>query len=713
MIANRGEIAWRIMRTAREIGSSTVAVYADGDVDAPFARFADQAISLDGSTSAETYLSIEKVLAAADRSGADAVHPGYGFLSENADFARAVVASGRTWIGPSSETIEAMGDKLEAKRLMAAANVPVLESAELGGAEAIEDLAERVGYPLLIKAAAGGGGRGMRTVHNRDELADAVAGGRSEAKNAFGNETVFIEKYVAAARHIEIQILGDQHGSLVHCFERECSIQRRYQKVVEEAPSSILTDSQRNELCQVAIAAAQAIGYYSAGTVEFLFDAASGNFYFLEINTRLQVEHPVTEAIIGLDLVREQIRVARGERLGYDQDAIVRSGHAVEARIYAEDPDNNYRPGSGTLAAWSPPATPNVRLDAGVKTGSTIGPEFDPMLAKAIAHAPTREEAASKLALWLEQLVVAGVRTNRDQLVGILRSPQFGVGDTTTDFLERVQVAKQPVDEHQLQRAVAAIMATKALDASDKVPPLSFLPRWFRNSSMPPSMTRFLLGAESNEAGNGGSTGTAEHGEPDAPSVRCWIRSNRADGFDLAIEMSRSISDPEPTANTEAADLASRSIATNYPGDDVVWRRVLTNSSTASHGSSTVRLTVDGATATMTVVFLLGDAEQRWHVHGPGGSVELVEVPLFPRKNADVVAGGQLAPMPGSVGRISVSVGDEVAKGDSLAVVEAMKMEHVVVASTDGIVTDIRCGVGEQVENGQIMIVIGDPERSA
>ncbi|MGH3375610.1 MAG: acetyl-CoA carboxylase biotin carboxylase subunit, partial [Actinoallomurus sp.] len=368
LVANRGEIARRVMRTAAGMGIESVAVYADGDVDAPFVADADHAVALGGSTATDTYLDIAKILDAARTTGADAVHPGYGFLSENADFARAVVGAGLVWVGPPPDAIAAMGDKLAAKELMVRAGVPTLPSARIGADEKPD---ADVGFPLLVKASAGGGGKGMRVVHRAADLEEAVAAARREALAAFGDGTVFLERYVTGARHVEIQILGDAHGNVVHCFERECSIQRRHQKIIEEAPSPAVDEKLRARMGGDAVAAAVAIGYQNAGTVEFLLDA-DGSYYFLEVNTRLQVEHPVTEAVTGLDLVREQLLVAAGEPLRFGQDDLHLDGHAIEARVYAEDPAAGFLPATGRLVAWAPPATPVVRVESGVASGSVV-----------------------------------------------------------------------------------------------------------------------------------------------------------------------------------------------------------------------------------------------------------------------------------------------------------------------------------------------------
>lgn len=434
MVANRGEIARRIFRTCRDMGIGTVAVHTPGDLG--HVDHADVAVEM------KSYMDIDGLVAAALRGGAFGVHPGYGFLSENASFARAVIASGLTWVGPSPEAIEAMGAKVTAKKLMAAAGVPVLPE--------VDDR-----FPLLVKASAGGGGRGMRVVRTAAELPRALTEARSEAESAFGDPTVFCEPYLEDARHIEVQVLADQHGRVWTLGERECSVQRRHQKVIEEAPSTFVDAALRESLCAAATRAAEAIGYVGAGTVEFLVDSDS-RFHFLEMNTRLQVEHPVTECVTGLDLVRLQIEIARGARLGEPPSM---SGHAIEARIYAEDPDNDWLPQSGTLYRFEFP--PGVRVDSGVDSGSVVGVSYDPLLAKVIAHAPTREEAAARLSAALAGARIHGLRTNRDLLVRALRHPAFLVGETTTAFLAQHDLSGS--DMAEVPSRIAAARAVCAL----------------------------------------------------------------------------------------------------------------------------------------------------------------------------------------------------------------------------------------------------------
>ncbi len=415
LIANRGEIAARIMRTAHGLGIATVAVFSDPDADAPYVTMADEAVRLPGAAPADTYLRGEAIIAAAVKAGADAVHPGYGFLSENAAFARACADAGLVFVGPRPDTITAMGDKVAAKAIMAAAGVPVLPGVTITGAEDLAAAAAEVAYPLLVKAAYGGGGRGMRLVRDPAELAEAVTGARSEAASAFGDGTVFLERFVTDPRHVEVQILGDHAGTVVHLFERECSIQRRYQKILEECPSPAVGGELRAALTKAAVAAGQAIGYVGAGTVEFVLDR-DGSFYFLEVNTRLQVEHPVTEEVTGLDLVELQLRIAEGEPLPPEVREARISGHAIEARLYAEDVPAGFLPVTGTLHRFALPPAPGIRVDTGVADGTVVGPHYDAMLAKVIGHGRSRADAARRLARALGEAEIHGVTTNRDLL---------------------------------------------------------------------------------------------------------------------------------------------------------------------------------------------------------------------------------------------------------------------------------------------------------
>jgi propionyl-CoA carboxylase alpha chain len=492
LVANRGEIAARIMRTAHAMGIATVAVHSDPDADAPFVRLAGEAVRLPGAAPADTYLRGDLLVAAARATGADAVHPGYGFLSESADFARACAGAGLTFVGPSPEAIASMGSKLEAKVLMEKAGVPVLP----GGILAEDtDPAADIGFPLLVKAAFGGGGRGMRVVHDRASLAEAVEGARREAAAAFGDGTVFLERFVVDPRHVEVQILGDAHGEVVHLFERECSIQRRYQKIVEECPSPAVDDALRAELGAAAVAAGKAIGYTGAGTVEFVLDR-DGRFFFLEVNTRLQVEHPVTELVTGLDLVALQLRVAEGEPLPPEVVGASMTGHAIEARLYAEDVPAGFLPATGTLHRFRVPELPGVRVDAGVDDGSVVGTHYDPMLAKVIAHGRSRAEAARLLAGALQRAQIHGVTTNRDLLVAILREPEFLAGRTDTGYLTRHDLGADPAGGpvHATAAALAAQAANRA-----SAPVLGGIPSGWRNVGGMPQHVAYTLGGETIE----------------------------------------------------------------------------------------------------------------------------------------------------------------------------------------------------------------------
>ncbi len=438
LIANRGEIACRIMRTAKRMGIATVAVHSDADADAPHVRMADRAVRIGGASPAESYLNAEAVIEAARKAGADAVHPGYGFLSENAGFAEACAAAGLVFVGPPPAAIHAMGDKARAKRLMSQAGVPVVPGyeGEDQSAETLAREAERIGYPVLIKAAAGGGGRGMRRVERAGDFAAALESARREAENAFGDPSVLIEKLITDARHIEIQVFADRHGNTIHLGERDCSAQRRHQKIVEEAPSPFVTPALRLAMGADAVRAARAVGYEGAGTVEFIV-AQDGTYHFLEMNTRLQVEHPVTEMVTGFDLVEWQLRVAAGERLPVLQDDVSLSGHAIEARLYAEDPYDAFRPQSGRILRWRPAEGDGIRIDSGLAEGGVVTPFYDPMIAKVIAHGADRAEAIARLVAALRATATVGIGTNREFLIDLLSSEAFCAGEMTTGLIDR------------------------------------------------------------------------------------------------------------------------------------------------------------------------------------------------------------------------------------------------------------------------------------
>ncbi|MFJ4101017.1 acetyl/propionyl/methylcrotonyl-CoA carboxylase subunit alpha [Amycolatopsis japonica] len=645
LVANRGEIARRVFRTCRDAGIGTVAVFSDADADAPHTAEADVAVRLPGNAPADTYLRAELLIKAAVETGADAIHPGYGFLSENAAFARAVIDAGLTWVGPPPEAIESMGSKVESKRMMAEAGVPILS--ELDPAEVTE-----ADLPLLVKASAGGGGRGMRVVRTLGELAEAVEGASAEAASAFGDPTVFCERYLETGRHIEVQVLADTHGTVWAVGERECSIQRRHQKVVEEAPSPFVDEAMREALFDAARKAAQAIDYVGAGTVEFLA-GPDGRFYFLEMNTRLQVEHPVTEATTGLDLVSLQLRIAEGEHLPLDEPET--RGHAIEVRLYAEDPAAGWQPQSGTLHRFELPAAqrefevgPGVRLDSGFVSGQTVGVHYDPMLAKVIAYAPDRRSAARALAGALVGAEIHGVVTNRDLLVNVLRHEAFLAGETDTAFFDRhgLETLAAPlatVDTVRISALAAALSGAAANRSEARVQ--SRLPSGWRNVRSQGQRKRFRHGDDEIEVGYGlGRDGL------------------RADGF-------------------EGVELVSAE-------------------------SGDVVLEVSGVRRKFTVA-RYGDTV---YVDSPDGSIELGVVPRYTDPDAALAAGSLLAPMPGTVVRLAVEAGDTVKTGDPLLWLEAMKMEHRIAAPADGVVTELPVVVGQQVEVGTILAVVGDDE---
>ncbi len=638
LIANRGEIARRIIRGARSMGVRCVAVYVDADQNAPFVADADEAIRLPTG-----YLDADAILGAAARSGAQAIHPGYGYLAENPGFATRVQEAGLTWVGPSPEVIAAMGDKLAAKRVAANAGLAILASSEDAN-----DVSS-VGYPLMVKAVGGGGGKGMRIVTDAAQLDEAVAGARREAASGFGDDRVFLERYVARSRHVEVQILGDHHGNLVHLGERECSIQRRHQKLVEESPSPVVDAAMRSAMGVAALDLARSIGYQSAGTVEFLVDDESREFYFLEVNTRLQVEHPVTEAVTGIDLVREQLRIAMGEPLGYVQDDIGFDGCAIEVRLCAEDPANGFLPATGTLVAFELAAEPHVRLESGVTRGSVVSVSFDPLLAKVIAHAPTRAGAASTLALALERLHLGGVVTNRDFLAATLRHERFLAGDTTTDFIERVEPTRTlELSDEELRwvTAAGALWLQGVNRANAGV--LANVPSGWRNARLPRQSTSLRF---------------ANH------TTQVNYRSRRDGSFDVG---------ESGIARVHLSD--ERGIDLEFDG-----RR--------AHS----RITRSG-----DVLF----------VQAARGTALLEIVPRFVVPGVELVHGGLSAPMPGVIIDVRVALGQEVTAGETLVVMEAMKMEHIISAASSGTVTELFVTIGQQVDSEAVLLTIdtGDDE---
>ena len=650
LIANRGEIAVRIMRTCAAMGLQTVAVFSEADADMPHVRAADLAICIGPAAATESYLCIDKIIAAAQASGAQAIHPGYGFLSENAEFVDAVAAAGLIFIGPTADSVRQMGSKARARELMSARGVPVVPG--YGGddqsdARLIAE-AQAIGFPVLVKAAAGGGGKGMSIVRDAADLAEAIAQARRLATSAFGDATLVIERYLQSPRHIEVQILGDGRGRVVHCFERECSIQRRFQKIVEETPAPGLPDATRKALCDAGVKAGEALDYRGAGTVEFILDA-EGRFYFLEVNTRLQVEHPITEAICGIDLVAWQIRIARGEAL-MAQSEIQRCGHAIECRLYAEDPANGFLPGTGTLAffdAGDASGRTAVRVDSGVETGSVIGVHYDPMLAKLIVHGAHRADALRKMRAALRRLRVVGVTTNQAFLAAVVTHPAFVSGAIDTHFIPTHLSDWQPAyDASRTQRH--AIVATRALL----------------------NETGRLPGIRSGFRNNRGLWQRREWRLADDTGLVVEYRDAGASGLHLRIDETDLMLSQWANRDGEASCRIDDRFATYR------WLRV-------------------------------GDTV---HVFGPDGTSQLTAVPRFPVIATDDAAGGLVAPMPGRVVSVGVAVGDAVTKGQTLVVLEAMKMEQSLTAPADGVIAEVRCAAGDLVDAGMALIVLeGEP----
>ncbi|APX66883.1 acetyl/propionyl/methylcrotonyl-CoA carboxylase subunit alpha [Sphingomonas sp. gentR] len=606
LIANRGEIACRIIRTAREMGLRTIAVYSEADAQALHVRLADEAMLIGPAPARESYLDANRILAAARESGAEAIHPGYGFLSENAEFAESVIAAGLVWVGPNPDSIRAMGLKDAAKARMIAAGVPVTPG-YLGEDQSPDRLAaeaDAVGYPVLIKAVAGGGGKGMRRVDEPAAFAEALASCRREAAASFGDDRVLIEKYILSPRHIEVQVFGDRHGRVVHLFERDCSLQRRHQKVIEEAPAPGMDDATREAVCGAAVRAAQAVDYVGAGTIEFIADASEGlradRVWFMEMNTRLQVEHPVTEAITGVDLVEWQLRVAAGEPLPMAQADLLIHGHAIEARLYAEDPAKGFLPAIGTLEVFDLGDDTAIRIDTGVEEGAEITPWYDPMIAKVIAHGDTRDEAREALADALDEAVIWPVRTNAGFLVQALDHPDFASGQVDTGLIAREGEALMPPtepSEEALAEAAAALIGQDALSG-------------FRLNAAPRRTARFLL-----------------------------------DGRPITVDFAH------------AGDVPPA------PTDEV----------------------------------LISEGGQSWS---------------FTRWRADGLAAGGagdgaiLSPMPGRIIAVAVTEGQAVSAGQPLVTLEAMKMEHVLTAPFDGVVTDLKAETGGQVAEGVALVRI-------
>ena len=633
LIANRGEIACRIIRTANEMGIKTIAVYEEADSNATFVSMSDVAVKLKNG-----YLDADEIVNAAKKTGADAIHPGYGFLSENSIFARKVIRNNIIWIGPTPHVIKVMGDKIKAKELAIKANVPTLEKAE-----SIKD-SKRLGFPLLIKAAAGGGGKGMRIVNNKNELKDAVAAAKREAKTGFDDERVFIEKYIKKSRHIEIQILGDQHGNVIHLGERECSIQRRHQKIIEESPSPKLDDELREQIGNAAVKLAKKIKYQSAGTVEFILDENTNEFWFLEVNTRLQVEHPVTEEVTGVDLVRAQINIAKNEYLELKQKDVEFNGHALEVRLYAENPNNDFLPETGKIVCYEPYKNKSIRWDSGVQKGYEVGTNFDPMLSKVISWAPNRTDACLQLAAALEKSCIGGVKTNKDFLVECIRHPEFLAGNTTSDFIEIQSPNRKKVlndyNKNNLMIAGALWISQTNIKNKNK---LRFIKHSWTNGRLPHQNISFQFENEIHQI---------KYSYINKESISILEKNVEIISFD-----------------NEMLECVIDDIRSQYQ----IYRD-----------------------------------EDRLFVFDSFNDIQLKVLPRFVDPSTSSIEGGLLAPMPGKISEVLIKKDQKVKAGQSLMIIEAMKMEQTIKSPNAGKISKIMVKKGQQVENGESLLVIDE-----
>lgn len=652
LVANRGEIACRVMRTCRELGVATVAVYSEADRHAPHVKQADEAVLIGPAPTSESYLQQARIIEAALMVGADAIHPGYGFLSENSGFAARVAEAGLIFIGPSPASIQQMGSKRAARQLMASHGVPVVPGYD-GADQSFETLAreaERIGFPLLIKASAGGGGKGMRMVREPTRLRESIETAQREALNAFGDDSVLLKRYIDCPRHVEFQILGDQHGKLLHFFERECSIQRRHQKILEESPSPVLTESLRTQMAEAAVTAGRAIGYYNAGTVEFIV-APDGQFYFLEVNTRLQVEHPVTELVTGFDLVKLQLEVAQGLPLAFEQADIRQTGHAVEARLYAEDPENGFLPAIGKLHDWHLPAQPGLRVDAGVETGSEVSIYYDPMLAKVIAWGPDRLTSHRRLARALQQLSIQGVTTNRAFLMRLIEHPDYLAGALHTHFIDEHFASPESRGEQahpeKAVQALAAVTIALQLERAAQQTILPQLPPGYRNNRFRDPLVRLLVDGQEFEV-------SWRLSAPGLYRVMC--------GF--------------------------------------AFMEVRLIEQQADARAQTLRLEINGVQRAFRVV-RVGDQA---YVQSPLGVTRATVLPRFPEKQVERAPGEALAPMPGKILKLRVKPGQAVVAGQSLVTLEAMKMEHTLVSPVDGVVESVFVEEGALVDAGARLV---------
>ncbi len=680
LIANRGEIASRIIRSCKKMGIRSVAIYSDADRGTPYTREADQAVHIGNNELATSYLDQDKIIATAQKVGADAIHPGFGFLSENAGFAQKVKDAGLIFIGPRPEAIEQMGSKSKAKEIMQKHDVPVIpgyqgddQTTATLSAEAI-----RIGFPVLLKAAAGGGGKGMRIVEAEKELEASIDAAKREAASAFGDDELIIEKYFPSSRHIEFQIFGDQYGNAIHILERECSIQRRYQKIIEESPSPAMTDELRTQMGEAAVKAARSLNYDNAGTVEFIL-TDDGQFYFLEVNTRLQVEHPVTEEITGMDLVQMQIEVAEGHPLSVAQEDIKGNGYAIECRLYAEDAANDFMPATGTILKWSTPEIEGLRIETGVECGSVISTHYDPMIAKLITHGKDRAEAQRKMSAALANLNCLGLTTNQDFLKAILANADFQAGKYDTHFLQKQFSYSNKQTSEAVEMAAIAASAFDKAERDGQRTILQNLPSGWRNNFYQPQQETFL-DAE-NEVLVKYSDHPALSGHPSLKK-----------GGEL------------PTAQTLDQGANSSPGKGRWPKVGGVYYSV-NETNCQVHvqqiSEDQILLELNGIQERFTVV---RSGNDYFIQHAQNGTVNLTGKERFPLKEAEKVKGGYISPMPGKVIKVLVEPGQEVNNGDGLLVLLSMKMENTICADEDGTVEDIYVNAEEDLEAGKLLL---------
>lgn len=650
LVANRGEIACRVFRTCKQLGIRTIAVFSDADVNAPHVKMADTSYYIGASEAKSSYLNIEKIIEAAKATRADAIHPGYGFLSENKDFARRLENEGIIFIGPNPNAIEWMGSKSKAKEIAEKNDVPTVPGYK-GADQTIERFsaeAAKIGFPVLLKAAAGGGGKGMRIVNKEEEFADAFYGAKREALSAFGSDELLIEKYFPSSRHIEIQIFGDKHGNAIYLLERECTIQRRYQKIFEESPSPVLTPEQRQAMGAAAVRLAKALNYDNAGTVEFIY--SDGKFYFLEVNTRLQVEHPVTEAITGLDLVKMQIESAEGKQLSIKQEDVKADGYALQCRLYAEDPENNFLPTTGTIALWETPTIEGLRFDSGIETGSQISIYYDPMISKIIAHSASRAETLRKMSYALRNTVCLGTTTNHHFLLDVLERSDFADGDYDTHFIaNRLGAWKNNLSDSAKNYALIAATLFRWHQNEKNRKQLQHIPSMWRNLFFAPALIQFKLLGEDKTV----------HYSFCHHHFKINIGEQSFEATQLEINEHK------------------------------------------------LFVTINGIKEKFTVA---QQGEQIFVQHFEFPQISISVLPRFPETGKEQIKDGYVSPMPATIVKVLVKVGDIVTNGQALIVLSSMKMENTLTTNEDGTIEEIFVSEGENIEAGRLLLKISKAE---